>query len=167
MIGIDAVDVERLRDVMGRTTRTEHRLFTPAERIYCLAKGDPVVHFAGTLAVKEAVIKAARLGSLLAWSRRIEVRRDGAGVPRVEIQGASHNRFEISISHDGPVAVAVAISRGPRSSATSEILPKADASPKPNEQLMRYLAPSAGLSRRVRKYGLQHVSASVAGSDFP
>lgn len=101
MIGIDAVDVERLRDVMDRTARAEHRLFTPSERTYCLTKGDPVVHFAGTLAVKEAVIKAARLGSLLAWSRRIEVSRDGAGVPRVEIQGASHKRFEISISTMG------------------------------------------------------------------
>ena len=112
MIGIDAVDVERLREVMIRDPRTEDRLFTAAERSYCRTKADPVIHFAGTLAVKEAVIKAARLGPLLAWGRRIQVHRDDSGVPRVRIEGRTEHRFDISISHDGPVAVAVAVNHG-------------------------------------------------------
>ncbi|HEX2235707.1 MAG TPA: 4'-phosphopantetheinyl transferase superfamily protein, partial [Actinomycetota bacterium] len=63
MIGVDVVDIERLRAVLERRPRMEERLFTPAERAYCSGRVNPVEHLAGTLAAKEAVIKALRLGS--------------------------------------------------------------------------------------------------------
>jgi holo-[acyl-carrier protein] synthase len=173
MIGIDAVDVERLRLVLGRSKGTEGRLFTLVERNYCRTKFDPVTHFAGTLAVKEAVIKAARLGALTAWGRRIEVQRDTSGVPRVAIAGMPEMRFDISISHDGPVAVAVAIARGTTSPAKAAREVRADdLSLRPNEQLARYLArldlgPSKAPSTSVPDRTLHHVSSSWAGTDFP
>ena len=108
VIGVDIVDVERLRRVLGRSPAAEDRLFTPAEREYSHSKQDPVRHYAGTLAAKEAVIKAARLGVLGAWSRRIEITRDGDGVPTVSIDGQPAD-VSVSISHDGGMAVAAAL----------------------------------------------------------
>lgn len=119
MIGIDVVDVERLRRALARSERLESRLFTPAERAYCVARHDPVVHLAGTLAAKEAVIKALELGPLVAWSGRIEVVRAESGAPAAYVDGDL--RCSVSISHDGGVAVAVALAQPPgdRSSANS------------------------------------------------
>ncbi|HEX2235627.1 MAG TPA: 4'-phosphopantetheinyl transferase superfamily protein, partial [Actinomycetota bacterium] len=89
-----------------RRPRMEERLFTPAERAYCSGRVNPVEHLAGTLAAKEAVIKALRLGSLAAWGARIEVVRAPSGEPRALVGGRT---VAVSISHDGPVAVAVAL----------------------------------------------------------
>jgi holo-[acyl-carrier protein] synthase len=109
MIGIDVVDVARLRGALERSPRLEEKLFTKKERIYCRRQVDPAVHFAGTLAAKEAAIKALRLGPLVAWSSRIEIERDDAGVPVARVPSRDA-RMPVSISHDGPVAVAVALS---------------------------------------------------------
>lgn len=168
MIGIDAVDVERLRDVMARTHGAEERLFTPRERTYCQSRVDPVVHYAGTLAVKEAVIKAASLGPLVAWGRRIEVRRNESGAPQVELLGVPHVRIDVSISHDGPVAVAVAVARnsGPLPSDDERADRRATAAPRPNDQLLRYLGMSQPHSNGSRGH-LQNASRSVQGTDFP
>lgn len=142
MIGIDAVDIERLRVVMDRSKRTQARLFTRAERNYCEGRGDPVRHYAGTLAAKEAVIKAAGLGSLAAWGRRIEVRRDSQGAPEVRVRGIRHSRFDLSISHDGSVAVAVAVAHRACIEETSLLSDDSSGKPvrlQPNQQLMRYI----------------------------
>lgn len=178
MIGIDVVDVERLREVMIRDPRTEDRLFTASERTYCRTKADPVVHFAGTLAVKEAVIKAARLGPLVAWGRRIQVHRDDSGAPRVSIEGRAEHRLDISISHDSPVAVAVAMNhRWPERSENgatraARLVPRdlpawssAGSGLRPNAQLQRYVG--SGHSHVVCRHHLEPASASVLGTDFP
>jgi holo-[acyl-carrier protein] synthase len=110
MLGIDVVDVERLRAALERTPALEARLFTKKERVYCRAGRRPEVRFAGTLAAKEAVIKALRLGSLVAWAGCIEIERAETGVPSAFVIDSSSKRVvEVSISHDGPVAVAVAL----------------------------------------------------------
>jgi holo-[acyl-carrier protein] synthase len=106
VLGVDVVDIARLRSALERSPALEERLFTERERAYCRAGADPVIHFAGTLAAKEAVIKALTLGSLAAWGHRIEIRRGRKGEPRAWVDGRD---IEVSISHDGPVAVAVAL----------------------------------------------------------
>lgn len=106
MIGVDVVDIERLHAALARSPRLEERLFTKKERTHCRGTTDPVVGFAGTLAAKEAVIKALRLGPLMAWATRIEIERLDSGAPVAHVEDAE---VEVSISHDGPVAVAVAL----------------------------------------------------------
>jgi holo-[acyl-carrier protein] synthase len=106
MIGVDVVDVERLRVALSRSPRLEERIFTKRERAHARASMDPVVHLAGTLAAKEAVIKALELGPLMAWSSRIEIVRRESGAPEGHVAGKV---VRVSISHDGPVAVAVAL----------------------------------------------------------
>lgn len=106
MLGVDVVDVERLRTTLARSPGLEARLFTKAERTYCGKHTDPTGHLAGTLAAKEAVIKALDLGSLVAWARRIEIDRRPSGRPVATVEGRV---VPVSISHDGGVAVAVAL----------------------------------------------------------
>lgn len=109
-VGIDVVDIERLRAVLTRSPRIEERLFTKQERVYCRSARDPVVRFAGTLAAKEAAIKALRLGPLAAWATRIEIHRDASRAPVAFVdEGTGAREVAISISHDGGVAVAVAM----------------------------------------------------------
>ena len=106
MVGVDVVDIERLRAALARRPELETRLFTARERTYCRGRADAVASYAGTLAAKEAVIKALRLGSLAAWGARVEISRSSDGAPHATVAGRA---VAVSISHDGPVAVAVAL----------------------------------------------------------
>lgn len=113
MIGIDVVDITHMREALRRTPQIERRLFTGTERHYCTARRDPVVHLAGTLAAKEAVVKALALPGLWGWARRIEVRRASSGAPEIWLDGSPAEGVCISISHHGAVAVAVAVDQRP------------------------------------------------------
>jgi holo-[acyl-carrier protein] synthase len=108
VIGIDVVDIERLRRMLEEVPRLEHRLFNDCERAYCQGRGDRVRHLAGTLAAKEAVMKALGVGSLPAWARRIEITRETSGAPVVKIVGREDEQVAVSITHDGRVAAAAA-----------------------------------------------------------
>jgi phosphopantetheine--protein transferase-like protein len=108
MIGADVVDIERLRRALARSPGLESRLFTASESSYCRSKPDPVRSLAGMLAAKEAVMKAAGLRSLPAWARRVQVSHRTGGAPAVTVDGRSG--YVVSISHDGGVAFAVALS---------------------------------------------------------
>lgn len=112
MLGVDVVDIERMRAALARSPSLEGRLFSPAESAYCRSARDPVESFAGTMAAKEAIIKALRLGTLAGWAARIEIERDSDGVPRAWVQLDSGRRaVEVSIAHDGGVAIAIALDR--------------------------------------------------------
>jgi holo-[acyl-carrier protein] synthase len=106
-IGVDVVDVARFRRAIDRAPGLRGRFFTADEVAFCSAAPDPVLRLAGTFAAKEAVMKVLGLVPAPAWARRIEVSRDPDGAPRAVVNG---REVEISISHDGPVAVAVAVS---------------------------------------------------------
>lgn len=108
MIGIDVVDIDRLRGALSRSPGLETRLFSDRERRYCAGRNDAAVHLAGTLAAKEAVIKAAGLGSLVGWARRIEIERDRGGAPHALVAELGLE-VAVSISHDGGWAAAVAL----------------------------------------------------------
>ena len=110
MIGIDVVSVPRFRQLIAEQPGLSARLFTTAERRYCGARPDPARHLAGTLAAKEAVIKCLQLGPLVAWARRVEVVRGTSGAPHVRMPGGPS--IPISITHDGDVAIAVALLSG-------------------------------------------------------
>jgi holo-[acyl-carrier protein] synthase len=112
VLGIDVVDVERLRSRLDRSPGLELRLFTEAELAYCNTTADPALSLAGTLAAKEAVIKALRLGPLVAWARRIEITRAESGAPHASVRLAPPTpAVEISIAHDAGIAVAAALAR--------------------------------------------------------
>lgn len=113
MIGIDVVDVERLRQALQRSPDLSGKLFTEEEQRYCSAHTDPAIHLAGTLAAKEAVMKALGVGSLGAWAKRIEITREPNGSPRARLDRGPAS-FGLSITHDAGVAIAAAISQSER-----------------------------------------------------
>ena len=106
-IGIDVVDVARFRALLERSPGFAVRFFTADERAHCATSRDPALHLAGTFAAKEAVMKALGLTPAPAWARRIGIERDASGRPAGMVTGAPP--VAVSISHDGPVAVAAAL----------------------------------------------------------
>ena len=118
--GIDIVETDRMRNVLERWGDSfRNRVFVPDERSYCDSKASPSEHYAGRLAVKEAVSKAfgTGLGPSLTWSD-IEVVRDAeSGAPSVRLSARGQRLAEtrgvtrvlVSLSHSRHYAVAHAI----------------------------------------------------------
>lgn len=112
-IGVDVVEVDRMRRALHRRPRLVAKLFTPAEREYCEARPEPATHFAVRFAAKEAVRKA--LGHGVAW-HDVEVRSLPGGPPRLALadsvataSGAPVRAASLSLSHDAGVAVATVL----------------------------------------------------------
>jgi holo-[acyl-carrier protein] synthase len=116
-VGIDAVDVERFRQLLARRPALAHRVFTEAERSALSDRADPVPGLAARFAAKEAVMKA--LGTGLGGVRfaDVEVVRAGSGAPRLEVSGLAAQRaralgvtsWHLSLTHTGSVAAAVVV----------------------------------------------------------
>ena len=101
-IGIDIVDIDRFKGVIERRgERFLKRVFTEGELDYCLAHRFPERHLAARFAGKASVLKA--LGRRFGF-KDVEVLRDGAGRPFLNISGAVHSgdglRYSISLSHN-------------------------------------------------------------------
>ena len=118
-IGIDIIEVYRIRETISRTARFVERVFTEKERAYCEKKGMAAAQsFAGRFAAKEACLKALKTGwrGRITW-HNIEVLNDENGVPHLEISGEAKvilektgaNRVHLSISHTTDHAVAQVI----------------------------------------------------------
>ena len=106
-IGLDIVEIGRIRRVIRHSQGFLDRVFTKGEIAYCRAKKDPWPHYAVRFAAKEAVWKAlGRDGIAL---RDISVERDGRGKPGVLIKGRRSRGIKLSLSHGEDYAVAVAL----------------------------------------------------------
>jgi holo-[acyl-carrier protein] synthase len=118
-IGVDVVDVERMKFALERTPRIRQRLFTEAEIAYCEKFRFAERHYAGRWAAKEAVTKALGCG-LIQWNG-VEVIRRPRQAPSVRISGkiqrfadmvgVREEDLSISITHSELSAVAVAVVR--------------------------------------------------------
>jgi holo-[acyl-carrier protein] synthase len=114
-VGIDVVEVERLRRLLERLPRAYERLFSEQEREYSDGFADPFPRYAARFAAKEAVGKALGIGIIGFVWREIEVL--SGGKPRVALHGRvaeiarllGVRRVELSLSHTGPMAYAMAV----------------------------------------------------------
>jgi holo-[acyl-carrier protein] synthase len=117
-VGIDMVDVERIRASLREYPRFIERFAIPAELEGHGDLSGSVPHFSGLLAIKEAVIKVlvpdGSEGSLL---RMIEVK----GIPpKVTLHDKALALSEergianlfVSVSHEGNYAIAIALAAG-------------------------------------------------------
>jgi len=86
-IGVDLVDIDRIRTVIERQPRFIDRVYTEAERDYCVRRKDPAERFAARFAAKEAVLKALGTGLGGADFADIEVVRLDSGQPTLAIRG--------------------------------------------------------------------------------
>ncbi len=117
-IGVDLVEVERLRSLLERRPRFRDEAFTASELADC-AGGDEVAGLAARWAAREATVKALGGVTNLAW-RDITVEHDDAGRPRIALSGAAIDRARetgvedvlVSLSHERSVAAAFCLAVG-------------------------------------------------------
>ena len=114
-VGIDLIDIDRIRGVLGRfPERFGRRVLTDAEQRYV---GRRVERIAGRWAAKEAISKVLGLGVRGVGWREIEILPNRAGAPQVYLHDRAARRAEqmgldevtVSISHERHMAVAVAV----------------------------------------------------------
>lgn len=115
-IGNDIIEISRIEDAIRRYgQRFLDRIFTIAEREYCLRHHESALHFAGRFAAKEAVVKAIGTGFSkgITWTD-IEIVSDVDGKPVVMLSESVKKRLGttkvlVSISHCRQFATAFAI----------------------------------------------------------
>ena len=118
-IGIDIIEVYRIRETLARTPRFVERVFTEKERTYCEAKGAAAAQsFAARFAAKEAFLKALKTGwrGKITW-HDMEILNNETGVPNLEIKDEARkifaemgaNKIHLSISHTTEHAIAQVI----------------------------------------------------------
>jgi holo-[acyl-carrier protein] synthase len=118
-IGIDIIEVARIREVLLRTPRFADRVYTAAERAYCDSRGVVAAqHYAARFAAKEAALKALQTGwrGGISW-QDIEVAARESGAPYLIFSGevlAVYKKFgatatHLTISHTSEHAIAQVI----------------------------------------------------------
>lgn len=133
-LGVDIVEIERMRRILARTPSFARKVFSEAERAYCDAKANPEVHYATRFAAKEAVVKALGTGfSEGIGVRDIEVCRTTKGRPYVVLtgrarevardQGVREMPLSLSFTHTEAVACAMAITEDAVSAAKKRVDP--------------------------------------------
>ncbi len=117
-IGVDIVEIHRLRNALQGTQRMQQRVFTAEEIQFCTSRRHQYQHFGGRFAAKEAALKALGTG----WSRGIrwkdvEITDDERGKPLLTFHGRAKEIFGqlgaqtawISITHSPDHAVAMVV----------------------------------------------------------
>ena len=113
-IGTDIVPISRIENLIKvKGNRFLNHIFTDYEQRICNAKSIIYIHYSGKYAAKEAVKKALLSSKLLKniSLKSIEVQNDNSGVPIINISSKDINigNINISISHAGEYAIAMAI----------------------------------------------------------
>jgi holo-[acyl-carrier protein] synthase len=122
-LGVDIVEIGRMRDALARHPRMKERIFSAEERAYCDKRNKPEVHYALRFAAKEAVLKALGTGFAGMSFQDVEVVRDAGGRPSPRLHGRAaavaeglgvvEMHLSLSYTHTTAVASAVAITTLP------------------------------------------------------
>jgi holo-[acyl-carrier protein] synthase len=115
-VGVDAIEIARIRRALERYPAFRERCFTEAERAYCESRRNPAQSYAGRFAGKEAVGKALGLGVARAFAWR-DIEIVGRPKPSVTLRGRvlawaerlPAGTIDLSMTHNRDLAVAVAV----------------------------------------------------------
>jgi holo-[acyl-carrier protein] synthase len=115
-VGVDLIEIRRIRSALERYPGFRERCFTEAERAYCDSRKNPAQSYAGRFAGKEAVGKALGLGVARAFAWR-DIEIAGRPKPAVTLHGrvkawaetVSAGTIDLSMSHSRELATAVAV----------------------------------------------------------
>jgi holo-[acyl-carrier protein] synthase len=115
-VGVDLIEIERVRRALARYPRLRERCFTEAEREYCDSRPNPAQSYAGRFAGKEAVGKALGFGVARAFAWR-EIEIAGRPKPSVTLSGriaawaerVGAGSIDLSMTHSRELANAVAV----------------------------------------------------------
>jgi holo-[acyl-carrier protein] synthase len=113
-LGVDLIEIDRIRRALDRHAGFRERCFTEAERAYCDSKPNPPQHYAARFAGKEAVGKAIGVGVYFTWK---EIEIVGRPKPGVKLSGRTAvaaerigaGRIELSMTHSRELAAAIAV----------------------------------------------------------
>ena len=113
-VGVDLIEIERIRRTLDRYPGFRERCFTDAERAYCDARPNPAESYAGRFAGKEAVGKALGVGVRFTWK---EIEIVGRPKPGVTLSGRTRRAWErlgageidLSMTHSRELAAAICI----------------------------------------------------------
>lgn len=115
-VGIDLIEIERIRRALDRYPGFKDRCFTAAEQAYCDSRRNPAQSYAGRFAGKEAVGKALGFGvaRAFAWT---EIEIVGRPKPAVVLRGRlarwaesrGAGTIDLSMTHSRELASAVAV----------------------------------------------------------
>jgi holo-[acyl-carrier protein] synthase len=115
-IGVDVVEVDRVRRLLERRPHFRERVFTPAEVAYCDGKATPAECYAARWAARESCRKA--LGGVrgLRW-HDIRVERHPTGAPHLALEGNAKvraaergvSRVLVSFAHERRMATAFCV----------------------------------------------------------
>ncbi len=119
-VGVDACEVERMRQSLERTPTIRTRVFTADECADLAGRVDPVPGFAARFAAREAVMKAMGLGLGAFGFHDVSVRRAESGQPSLVVGGQAARLAEergitdwfLSLTHTDSVAIAVVVASG-------------------------------------------------------
>ena len=115
-VGIDLIEIARVRRALERYPSFRERCFTEAERAYCDARPNPAESYAGRFAGKEAVGKALGIGVARAFAWK-DIEIVGRPKPTVRLSGrvqawaarVGAGSIDLSMSHTRELANAVAV----------------------------------------------------------
>ena len=115
-LGVDLVDVARVRALMARKRTFTVRVFTPAEIAYCERQANPAESYAARWAAREACRKA--LGGVrgMRW-HDVRVDRAPSGAPSLVLEGATAERaralgvseVKVALTHERSMAAAFCV----------------------------------------------------------
>jgi len=156
-LGVDIVEIGRMKAALERRPRLKERLFSAEEREYCDKRSRPEVHYALRFAAKEAVLKALGTGFAGMRFTDVEVLRETSGRPVPRLSGKAAQRAEelgivemhlsLSFTHTTAVASAVAI--------TQESRPRKDERPDPKAELAASFKEARALLDEVGPQGAE------------
>jgi holo-[acyl-carrier protein] synthase len=108
-VGIDIIEVARIKEMVEKNPRFLKRVFTPQEIDYCTGKKNKYQNLAARFTAKEAFFKA--LGNRIPWTE-VGVINLHSGKPNLEFRSQeklSFKKAEISLSHLQEYAIAVVV----------------------------------------------------------
>jgi holo-[acyl-carrier protein] synthase len=115
-VGVDLIEIERVRRALERYPNFRDRCFTEEERRYCDSRPNPAQHYAARFAGKEAVGKAIGFGVARAFAWR-DVEIAGRPKPSVRLTGrvaawaerVGAGTLDLSMTHSRELAAAVCV----------------------------------------------------------
>ena len=113
-VGVDLIEIARIRRALERYPGFAERCFTEAERAYCRSRPNPAESFAGRFAAKEAVGKALGCGVRFTWK---EIEIVGRPKPAVRLSGRTKEwaekvragALDLSMTHSRELAAAICV----------------------------------------------------------
>ena len=115
-VGLDLIEIARIRRALERYPSFRERCFTDAERAYCDSRPNPAESYAGRFAGKEAVGKALGFGVARAFAWR-DIEIVGRPKPHVRLSGrvqawaerVGAGAVDLSMTHSRELAAAVCV----------------------------------------------------------